>query len=277
MLTKAGRNAATNNAQIGLIDPFVVKLTIPLTGAAANWEIETDFSTSAKSYITDIRIGHNNVKGHLAATPAAFALVAANNPPLHGFSFSPDHDTQSKLTVGQQIGSIQQGATNARNHIGLDAVAKLAAEGARFEPVRQLGTSLKISSVFFTINTNTNVVKALDFRLLYQNWGRWFGRAYGITAAQVKAQVLAHGTALDRTISLNSSYDLDAATPARNRAAHYAARKRHFEGRIQRLKDEKANFAGGGRRGKKKTPSYTEFQQRKKSSDSIRRERSKAV
>ncbi|MEP1032664.1 DUF4157 domain-containing protein, partial [Ekhidna sp.] len=242
----ANRNALRNTAAYGLIDPFISQLTIPVVGAAAPWIIRTNFSHASFGYIIDIDIGPHNVHGQIAASVPAFTAISGAVPGVAApHVYSPGHDTTNLNTVGQQIGTVAGGSTHGANHIGLDAVTKLAAEGARFEPVRQLGTNLKINSIFFATSHSDNQVKYLDFQTLYQRWGTWFGRAYSITSAAVKAQVLAHGHVLNRPLDLPSDYDTGAGAPAHAEVGNYTTAITHYIQAINHAKQKKINYAKG--------------------------------
>src|SRR5206468_1528480 len=155
----AGRVGARNNLAIGWLDPFIAHITIPQAGQP-DWVTETNFSEGAKSYLTRIVAGPANMTGEIAVNPQAFEAVAAQVPAAGASAvYSPGHDTNTGQDVGEQIGGIAPGATNAVNNLGFDAFAKSGAEGARFEPVRELGTSLKVNSRFFTLNPATDETK----------------------------------------------------------------------------------------------------------------------
>ncbi len=251
------RNALRNNPGYGLIDPFISQLTIPVIGAGAPWIIRTNFSHASFGYIIDIAVGPHNVHGQIAASVPAFNAISGAAPVgAAPHIYSPGHDTANLNTVGQQIGTLVPGATHGANHVGLDAVTKLAAEGARFEPVRQLSTNLKVNSIFFTIDLN-NQVKYLDFQTLYQRWGTWFGRAYSITSAAVRAQILAHGQVLHRPLDLLSDYDTQAASPANAETGNYVADITHIINQINSEQQRKINYARG--KGPKKQQAVAAF------------------
>ena len=240
------RNALRNTAAYGLVDPFIAQITIPVAGAAAPWIIQTNFSHASFGYIIDIDVGPHNVHGHIATSVDAFNAISAQIPAagvVH--HYSPGHDDADQTTVGAQMATVAPGATHGANHLGLDAVTKLAAEGARFEPVRQLGTHLKFGSRFFAMDYDAHHIQYLDFRTLYQRWGHWFGRAYAIPSADVRREVLAHGEELTRPLDLPSDYDTDAATPAQNQVGHYTASIQAELQIIREAEQKKLRYARG--------------------------------
>ncbi|MCG2584166.1 DUF4157 domain-containing protein [Massilia sp. TS11] len=242
------RNTLRNRAEIGLVDPFIVRLRIPQALHGAPWEIDTNFSNSALSYITRIQIGPRGVTGHITASPLAFAGVAGNIPadPAH-YAFSPAHSVDEHHDVGAQIGGIAAGQTNAANHEGFDAIAKFAAEGARFVPVREMGMALKVNSRFYALDMHGQT-KSLSFRLLYQNWGTWFNRAYNIDSAAVRIQVLAHGTNYNGPIDLAHDYDTDRGQPASTAAGAYENELRPVFSQIKQIKRSKFRGSAKGKK-----------------------------
>lgn len=240
------RDSVRNNPAYGLVDPFIAQLTIPVAGAAAPWIIQTNFSNASFGYIIDINVGPHNVHGQIAPSLGDFNAMSAQVPGVGNLhTYSPGHDELDQNTVGTQIGTVAPGASHGANHLGLDAVTKLAAEGARFEPVRQLGTNLKLGSRFFAIDHDTNRVKYLDFKKLYQRWGTWFGRAYAIPSTDVRREVLAHGRVLDRPLDLPSDYDTDAGAVAQTKVGDYTASIQYELQTIEQAKQKKLNYARG--------------------------------
>ena len=223
-LVKAARQNSRNNGAIGLIDPFITRITIPQTGAQ-DWIFETNWSESANSYITLVKVGSKNLTGRIRDA-GTFAGVRDVKPYAQDFQYSSAHDQGTEHTVGEQIenlktpGWTQYGSpTNEENHPGFDAVTKLAAEGARFAPVRAMGTHLKQDTKFFTTNY-AGQIKYLTFQQLYANWGAYFNRQYGINAATIAAQINLHGADLNGQVDLQADYDITNDTRAINRQPH---------------------------------------------------------
>lgn len=208
---------------IELVDPFILELTIPPPHAqdmpvnpSLAWVFQTNFSDSAFGYITRIRIGPKDVTGQIKPD-TEFSGIKGQPLSPEEFSYSNIHDTAEEPTVGEQIDAINREGTNEENNPGFDAVTKLAAEGARFRPVRKLGLSLRVGSRFYAAVPGTpTLAKFLTFPLLYGRWHRWFGRGYQITAADVKAQVLTRpqaGTLQLPADPVPGDYDLDTDAP----------------------------------------------------------------
>ncbi len=228
-LVRNVRNNSRNNANIGLIDPFITRITIPQTGAG-NWVFETNWSEAANSYITRVRVGSKNLTGRIRDA-GNYNAVRDLKPYAQQFEYSSAHDIGTNKNVGEQIDGLKApnytswgSPTNEENHEGFDAVTKLAAEGARFVPVRMMGTNLKQNSRFFTTDI-FGVIRYLSFQEMYANWGnpQWFNRQYGITTPMVIAQVAAHGNVYNGEIDLEADFDLTNDTRAINQRAQITA------------------------------------------------------
>lgn len=225
---QGNRAALRGINNIGLVDPFVTRLDIPQNGKP-NWEFETNFSNSALSYLSKVKVGEKDVTGTITpkddfekgASPAK-----DDTPTQHAFKFSSAHDTSTAHTVGAQIDSLTPGVKNEDNHAGFDAVAKLGAEGARFLPVQALGLKLKENSKFFIFDEPQLKIRYLTFHDLYANWGKWFQRKYQITADQVKAQVLKTGTLGKVNTITKNDFDLDINMVVTSPATYVASAER---------------------------------------------------
>lgn len=206
------RDELRNNANIGLIDPFITRVCIPHEGKN-DWILETNFSEAALGYITWISVGSTNLTGRITADEHTFKQIATTIPADGGdYSYSPVHDTKAASTVEKQIGAIAKGASNKNNAPGFDAITKLAGEGTRFQPIRELGMALTVNSRFYAFDKSAGVMRFLTFLDLYRNWGTWFSRAYGIDAAAVRNVVLRKDQQLNE-IDPEHDYDLDFEAP----------------------------------------------------------------
>jgi len=218
-LERDKRETARDDANIPMIDPFILQVVIPQTGTASDWVFDVNYSEASLGYIIRIAEAPHGITGtiHDAGT---FDLPLQNALPLdNAFEFSSGHDTIDLRSVGDQIDTIASGQTNQQNHIGLDAITKIAAEGARFEPIRELGMDLSMASKFYAYNPDTHRIEYLTFLQLYANWGRadWFNRRYGISTQTVKEQTFIHGGNLGaQGINFTHDYDLSLGMPAKD-------------------------------------------------------------
>jgi hypothetical protein len=238
------REDLRNRDDVAFIDPFITKLTIARAGQNGSWVFETNFSEAALGYVTRITVPSAGVTGRITTSPVTFTQVE-NAVSGANAAYSPSHDTTTNADVGTQIAAISSQASNKLNHPGLDAVAKWGAEGARFEPVRQLGPALKVDSRFYCLRDHDRATVYLTFQQLYANWGDWFGRAYGIAAGAVRAEVLNHPTNLGGAVDLAHDYDLDKARPASARTGALPGEIQAIRDRITEITREKAAFAAG--------------------------------
>lgn len=212
ILKKANRHNARNINEIKWIDPFIVRITVPQKDKDS-WIFETNFSANALGYITKVKNGAKNLTAFLIAK-SAFDEVGVQDatPDNDNFKFSPQHDQEVDKSVGEQIETLASGKKNKENHVGFDAITKLAAEGARFEPVRKLGTDLKVDSKFFTkTDPSTDQGKCLTFLFLYRNWGGHFNHTYQTPAATLKTVATNHGDnfTINQSSVKENDYDLD--------------------------------------------------------------------
>lgn len=196
-------NALRNNNELATIDPFVTKTTItPPLGANA-WEIDTQFADSGTGYITKIKRGDLNISGSIDTSHGFNATknnAAATNA---DFKFSSTHD-QGPKTFGQKIGGMSAhhaGSKIGTNHEGFDALTWIAAEGARFEPVRELGDKASPQSLFFNTTDNWKQIRAVNLSWLMQNWKDSFGKRYNNSAIQISTVVGAAGRVMNLPIN----------------------------------------------------------------------------
>lgn len=181
------RDTLLNNRNIGLIDPFVVRMTLKSSiRNKQGWEVDTQFADSGAGYITRVHDGKNDITGSIV-TARDFNLDQ-NTPAVDksSYIYSSTHaavgdfgvatDAMSPYNAGDNMGS---------KHAGFDAFTWMAAEGARFKPVGDLGERATPTANFYTKPYKTKWKDAHNVTLdwLMQSWGTHFGRAYGITAA----------------------------------------------------------------------------------------------
>ena len=203
-----------NHQSVGLIDPFIAKITIQTP--TQRWVYEVNFSKSANTYITAIEdptLGRRAeirpeaiVDKPTDGAPEKAAnrarefgaqkdtAVAGGGDPL---VYSSGH-VQTDRTIDHQLGVRGAAGTKGEHHERLDAQTKLAAEGARFLPIRNAGTALSTDSRFYGtipgIADAAATYKFVNYVLLTNRWGQWFNSAFNITAATIIPFVDANGT-----------------------------------------------------------------------------------
>ena len=101
------------------------------------------------------------------------------------------------------------GNTKGKDHEGFDAITWMAAEGARFQPVKLLGGKASPQSLFFIIPNQHNwqKIKAVNLVWLMQNWGVEFNKKYNVSATTIKTKVI--GNSEDKFPSIGHLYNLD--------------------------------------------------------------------
>lgn len=111
------------------------------------------------------------------------------------YLYSSTHD-QGDESFGARIGSMAPSHPKVGDNAqGLDAVTWLAAEGARFAPVAELGSAGSPSSRYF-IKPNADDWTGYRFFTtsdLMQSWKELFGKRYGISAATMATVIADRG------------------------------------------------------------------------------------
>ena len=191
-----------NSDNFNWVDPFLVKLIFTSKQVRQRpWEITTQFADSGTGYITRIKNGEKDLTGTIK-TQADF-IALGNNPAVNKdeYVYSSTHDPNAQL-FSEKISNIsgyRAGSTRGENELGLDAITWLAAEGARFEPVRKMGKYSKPQTQFYVKPDPHGWAGARSCTLawLMTNWGGHFNRAYNIPAATVAAIVALNGAAIN--------------------------------------------------------------------------------
>ncbi|MFZ4508075.1 MAG: eCIS core domain-containing protein [Fimbriimonas sp.] len=193
----ANRNLLKDNPDVGLIDPFLVNVAV---GAdAAKWEFLTQFADSGVGYIIRIKDGTHNVAGDIKTRDGFRASKEEAVGGREGYVYSSTHK-QEGASFASRIATLgvadPDSDQKGKHHEAFDAITWLAAEGARFEPIRKLGGSGSPESHFFVKPNEDNWegAKSVTTSHLMQNWGEPFERRYGITADEVAGYVDENGT-----------------------------------------------------------------------------------
>ena len=206
-LNAKDRSPIRNNNHIEAIDPFVSKITVtPTTGLNRTpWEIDTQFADSGSGYITKIKKGDQDISGSIATRPDFEGKKGKNgNPDIPGkkdettgnkddYSFSSTHE-QTTGSFGSKVDAMtghSPGDTKGKDHEGFDAITWMAAEGARFRPVKTLGARATPQTKFFIFPSvkNWQTIKAVDSTWLMQKWGVVFHKKYNIPSKRMAAVV----------------------------------------------------------------------------------------
>lgn len=196
---KGDRDAIRDIAQVETIDPFVTIMKVtPTQGVSPQpWEIHTQFADSATGYITKIKKGDSDTTGSIKTRDDFNKDKNTTTIDGDDFTYSSTHD-QSEGTFGSKIESISDheiGDKEGKHHQGFDAITWMAAEGARYDPVKKLGGKASPQSLFFIIpdQANWKKVKGVDLNWLMGNWKDEFSKAYNISASTIKTKVSGMG------------------------------------------------------------------------------------
>ncbi len=180
----------TNSKDFAWVDPFLVELTFKssLKGHRP-WTISTQFAHSGTGYIVKIKNGERDLTGTIK-TAGDFANLEneeANNKNEYAFSSTHDQSDEMFSNKVRGLGKHEEGDTKGSKEHGLDAITWLAAEGARFQPVKALSDVAKPGTEFYMKPNNGNWTGARSATLswLMVNWGGVFGKAYDIAPATI--------------------------------------------------------------------------------------------
>lgn len=191
------RDHLRNNPHTALIDPFLVEMTLTRPKAKSKpWVITTQFANSAMGYITRVVAGDKDVTGSIV-TSGEFRAERGNAAKPEEFLFSSTHEG-GPATFGERVETLagwKRDDQKGRHAGAFDAITWIAAEGARFEPVRQLGRNATPATPLY-MKPGPGQAKCVTVHWLMQNWGKHFGRRYGITAEEVASKVAGEGTSI---------------------------------------------------------------------------------
>jgi hypothetical protein len=202
-----------NNADIGLIDPFVVVVEIKDSEDASKpaWQVVTQFANSGSGYIKKIYNGEQEFGGGIAAS-GRFNGAKDDDAARTGtdYLYSSTHD-QGAESFGDRIGGMAPDkAKVGGNAKGLDAVTWLAAEGARFAPVAALGTAGSPESRYFIKPNADNWTgyKFLTTSNLMQVWKEQFEMKYNVLSVKMAEVVGRIGKVTEAQPPVGAHYNL---------------------------------------------------------------------
>lgn len=175
-------NAPFNKANVLTIDPFLYRIKIKYSDTqeikllyqhADQWtgyvvEVD-DAATGAPIPMADVL---NNTKA-TAGIPGQYSNRHAD---------TGDDRLSTKLTPDAR-------ASEEDNEKSIDAMTKIAGEGARWQSVRKHSSRLTNNSKFF-IRTDANNIKYVTFRALWLSWASAFNKAYDISDAKLASEIL---------------------------------------------------------------------------------------
>jgi uncharacterized protein DUF4157 len=202
-----------NNADVGLIDPFVVAVEVKdaTSADAPAWRVVTQFADSGSGYIKKIYNGAQEFGGGIA-TASRFRDAKDQDVGHTGtdYLYSSTHE-QGSESFGDRIGGLAADkAKVGGNAKGLDAVTWLAAEGARFAPVAALGAAGSPESRYFIKPNADNWTgyKFLTASDLMQTWLEDFEKKYNVAAAKIAEVVGAKGKTTEAHPPAGAHYNL---------------------------------------------------------------------
>lgn len=196
------RDGLRDEADIGLVDPFVVAVEVAdrENADAPAWRVVTQFADSGCGYVKKVYNGAQGVGGGIA-TKERFDEKKGDAVGHSGtdYLYSSTHE-QGPASFDSRIGAISGDAGKVGDNApGLDAVTWLAAEGARFAPIAALGGAGSPESRFFIKPSAENWTgyKYLTASDLMRMWLTDFKKAYDIPADKVAEVVTAKGKTED--------------------------------------------------------------------------------
>ncbi len=192
---KNDREQFRDKREYNLLDPFMVSLWVPVEDNDDNgeWQFLTEFSNSASGYIVEIRDPEKQARGKMVQEDSYDTEKQQPLANSNDYIYSSKHESG---TIGAHLASEGKEGERDRYSKRFDAETRLLAEGARFKPVRELGSDVKddtkLVTVEYTPNYRLPIFHWVDYRLLINRWGDWFNKAYNIDAGKVATEIYDH-------------------------------------------------------------------------------------
>jgi hypothetical protein len=205
----------TNNDNVGLVDPFIMRLAFnskKKVKGENNWVLDTQFASTAAGYITRIKDGRNNITASIT-TPDEFAKSKTaeaekrESGEVEDLIYSSTHE-QGESAFGERVEGLDKytattdnrkatkkaAAANVRkrgSHAeAFDAVTWIAAEGARFNAVAEMGGAATPATNFYI--PEKRGWRTVTLNWLMSHWGEVFKRKYGITNFTIAEEMRKH-------------------------------------------------------------------------------------
>lgn len=180
-----------NNRGSQLINPF----SITCQSTQPQMQIKYKFSHQEPGYITNINFGPANSNNYTLTDKSKNP-----NGQLLDKQFNTAHDTTepSKIAdiANRPLANINPSDTPAQqqqnidsNSISVDALAKIGAEGARFQCVRNNLDTLRNNTIFYSDTKQAGVT----FSDLWATWDKSFGKKYNISNYDIVSKFDAAG------------------------------------------------------------------------------------
>lgn len=203
-----------NKVDVGTLDPFIYRTKTKYGDESTTTNLTLDYQNSHRftGYVIRVNDGASGQSSTMIddnpLSPTATKGVPTNYSNIHA-------DTGTNALSG--LTGLDTNKTKDVNEEHIDAMTKIAGEGARWVAVRNHAAKLTDKSKFFTRKkTGDCDIKFVDFRTLWLSWKSAFGKEYGITDATFKSKLtsgadfkgdgLYNGYLANRTAA---DYDLD--------------------------------------------------------------------
>ncbi|BBN80542.1 hypothetical protein PA25_05270 [Pseudoalteromonas sp. A25] len=200
-IDSADMNAYRGNNTLRFLDPFVVDISVPYGAGAPYYTLtmRVQYSVNAHGYVikvTDTGAGiDSTINDGDAANPTGTGIPS---------TFNFKHDTTDNRDLGTLVAGVNPANTRKQNEIGIDAHAKVAAEGSRWLCVKALGGTLHNNSKFYIAHVLTaadvfagtpgqlgdNMTYYVDFKTLWGLWDSDFSADYNITNAVTRSKLV---------------------------------------------------------------------------------------
>lgn len=203
-----------NDENIGTLDPFIYRTKTEYGDESTTTDLTLDYQNSHRftGYVIRVNDGASGKSSTMIddkpLLPTANKGVPVNYSNIHA-------DTDTNVLSG--LTGLDTNKTKDVNEEHIDAITKIAGEGARWQAVRNHAAKLTDKSKFFTRKkTGDCDINFVDFRTLWLSWKSAFNKEYDITDATFKAKLtsgadfkgdgLYNGYLANRTAA---DYDLD--------------------------------------------------------------------
>lgn len=209
-----GNEANFNKSSISSLDPFIYRTKTSYGENSTSLELDYQNSHKFTGYVVKVNDGATGQSSTMVDDPRHLGQTGEKGVPS---DYSNAHaDTGSRELSG--LISPDKNKTKDVNEQSVDAITKIAGEGARWVAVRNHASKITDRSWFFTrVDTNKDPkVKGVSFRNLWLSWKSAFNKAYGVPDETFKSTIKTKGgdfNAAPGEVALSQcdsgDYDLD--------------------------------------------------------------------
>lgn len=182
-----------NKSGTATLDPFVYRVKASYGDENSTTNIALDYQNSQifTGYVIKVNDGASGKSSSMENALSGASSVNKGVPT----KYSNRHASTGGNTLSGLTDLDDTNKTQHANEEGLDAMTKIAGEGARWQAVRKHAAKLTDSSWFFarTNNAKDPDVNGVSFKNLWLSWAGAFDKAYDISDATFASKVKTMG------------------------------------------------------------------------------------